>query len=110
VATTESSEDTVVEAQMTWRGFAQRFAGLHDADAALGPRRNSLAATARPTDTATALKVRGAAAQERVSRQPAMIAATRASSRTRGEHRLVTTMSDSTLQDCLLSTILRRGE
>jgi hypothetical protein len=54
---------------MSWRGFAQRFAGLHDADAALGPRRNSLAATARPTDTATALKVRGAAAQDRLSRQ-----------------------------------------
>jgi hypothetical protein len=54
---------------MSWRGFAQRFAGLHDADAALGPRRNSVAATARPTDTATALKVRGAAAQDRVSRQ-----------------------------------------
>ena len=37
------------------------------------------------------------------------IAATRANSRTRGEHRLVTIMSDSTLQDCLLSTILRRA-
>jgi uncharacterized protein len=37
-----------------------------------------------------------------------MIAATRASPRTRGEHRLVTTVSDSALQDCLLSTILRR--
>ena len=49
--------------------LAQRFAGLHDADVALGSRRHSLAATARPTDTAIALKVRGAAAQERVSRQ-----------------------------------------
>ena len=54
---------------MSWRGFAQRFAGLHDADAALGARRNSSAVTARPTDTATALKGRGAVAQERVSRQ-----------------------------------------
>jgi hypothetical protein len=54
---------------MSWRGFAQRFAGLHDADAGLGPRRNSLTATARPTATATALTVPGAAARERVSLQ-----------------------------------------
>jgi hypothetical protein len=54
---------------MAWRGFAQRFAGLHNADAALGSWRDSLVATARPADTATALTLRGAAAQERVSRQ-----------------------------------------
>src|SRR3984885_5835968 len=35
-----------------------------------------------------------------------MTAPMRPSSRTRGEHRLVTTMSDSTLQDCLLSLIV----
>jgi hypothetical protein len=40
--------------------------------------------------------------------KPAMIAATRANSRTRSEHRLVTTISDSTVQKCLLATILRR--
>jgi hypothetical protein len=54
---------------MAWRGFAQRFAGLHAADAALGSWRDSLVATAPLTATATALKVRGAVAQERVSRQ-----------------------------------------
>jgi hypothetical protein len=43
---------------MSSRGFAQRFAGLLDADAAIGPWRNSLAAIPRPTDTTTVRKVR----------------------------------------------------
>ena len=79
---------------MSSRGFAQRFAGLQGADAALGVWRNSLAATPRPTDTATVRKVRGVVAQERVSRLPGDHLRQRgARSRTRAELRPVTTMS-----------------
>jgi hypothetical protein len=86
---------------MLWRAFAQRFAALNDADAALGPWRKSLAATARPTDTATVLKVRGAVAQERVSRQTRDDCGNAGEFENRGEHRPVTTMSDSTVQNCV---------
>jgi len=92
---------------MSWRGSAQRCAGLQDADAALGSWHDPLVATAQPTDTATALTVRGAVAQERVSRQTSGDCGNAGELRTRGEHRLVTTMSDSTVQNCLLSEPFR---
>jgi hypothetical protein len=59
---------------------------------------------------AAVLKVRGALRRNVSRGKPAMIAATRTSSRTRGDHRPASTMSDSTVQNRLLSTILRSGE